>query len=214
MLEAVAQIEENARTVASIFEETKQIPHNMKLQAQKLEGRDGPIGVISGNHQDMMRSLEEAVTGFSRTAQESADHIGQVCFVTSTTRLLSDILDGFDNEVTPDDVDKKAEEARLEKLKRTSGDVLVTGLRDLARRSKHFADRCRDIRRVMSGLEMTRIMCKIERAGLTRDADGLDESIAELNRCESELSAVILRIEASVAFIQETQVSADPLKAA
>ena len=206
MLDAVAEIEEHSQVVARIFEETKQIPHNMKLQAQRLEGREGPIGVISGNHQEMMRSLEEAVTNFSKAAHEGADHIGQVCIITSTTRLLSEVHANFNDESVPDDIDKAAELSRLVGLQRYSSDMLDTGLNDLTARTKRFYEMCRDIRRVMSGLEMTRIMCKIERSNLTVDADGLDESIVELNRCETELSAVILKIEANVAFIQQAPI--------
>lgn len=201
MLKSVEKIEKHSHEVARIFEETKQIPHNMRLQAQRLEGRDGPIGVISGNHHEMMRSLEGAVISFSKAAEEGGTYIERACFVTQSMILMSQIIKNFGKETVAENVNKAEELAPLVQLGQTSEQFLTTALRDLTTRARGFSEMCRDIRRVMSGLEMTRIMCKIERSNLTTEADGLDETITELNRCERELTEVIVKIETNVAFI-------------
>lgn len=60
-----------------------------------------------------------------------------------------------------------------------------------------------DMRRVMSGLEMSRVMCKIEQSKYAKNVDGLNEIVGRLHRAERQLSEVIDAIETSVGAIED-----------
>ncbi len=63
----------------------------------------------------------------------------------------------------------------------------VQEVRTLADRVRRFGQQCRDMRRMMSGLELTRIMCKIERSKFDGDHSGLDEIVNRLADAQSSL---------------------------
>ena len=71
----------------------------------------------------------------------------------------------------------------------------------LARNLSQFARISHSFRRALSGLEMTRIMCEIERVKLTGDTAGLDEITDQLKHTEQEMSAAMERIETIVAHL-------------
>jgi aerotaxis receptor len=62
-------------------------------------------------------------------------------------------------------------------------------------RISQFSGICRDVRRLTSGLELTRIMCKIERSKLTSGTEGLDEIINRLTDAQDRISKALTKIE-------------------
>lgn len=198
---AVGSVAADAQKVHELFERTKQIPFNMRLQAVKLEGREGPISVISSNHQIMTQNLDGQVRELHQAAQLGAGLLRDTQFVTSTTLLMEEVTRHFTRE---DPADKKRLLSDIEALSTLSisyDERARTALADTTLRARHLSSLCKSFKRVMSGLEMTRIMCKIEQSKLEDDASGLDEIAAQLLATEKNLSEVIARIETSVAGI-------------
>lgn len=198
---AVASVAKDAQTVSELFERTKQIPFNMRLQAVKLEGREGPISVISSNHQIMTQNLDGQVRELHQAAQLGAGPLRETQFVTGTTLLMEEVTRQFTREDQVDAQRRLSDTAALSTLSMSYDERARSALAETTLRARHLSSLCKSFKRVMSGLEMTRIMCKIEQSKLEDDASGLDEIAAQLLATEKNLSEVIARIETSVAAI-------------
>ncbi|MEO9820786.1 MAG: PAS domain-containing protein [Paracoccaceae bacterium] len=202
--EAVTVVEESGGTVEMLFARTEQIPYNMRLQAGRLEGADGPISVISDNHRQMSQSLSHSLSGFRDAAELGAGPLRVAMFVSAIASLIPEVMTVYSREPTGDTDSRKLDLDHLANLSDQYGKQSRSEVSQLADKARRFARICRDMRRMMSGLEMTRIMCKIERSKAQGDTEGLDEIVNRLQSSEQDLNRVMTEIEDAVRVILET----------
>ncbi|MEP1537726.1 MAG: PAS domain-containing protein [Paracoccaceae bacterium] len=202
--EAVTVVEESGGTVEMLFARTEQIPYNMRLQAGRLEGADGPISVISDNHRQMSQSLSHSLSGFRDAAELGAGPLRVAMFVSAIASLIPEVMTVYSREPTGDTDSRKLDLDHLANLSEQYGKQSRSEVSQLADKARRFARICRDMRRMMSGLEMTRIMCKIERSKAQGDTEGLDEIVNRLQSSEQDLNRVMTEIEDAVRVILET----------
>lgn len=201
MFRSVRDLEKCAGKVKTTFGKTHQIPYNMRLQAGRLEGSDGPISVISANHRMMTQSLEDNIRRFSAESSLGADAIRLALFKVAVAGLVDDVAVDFAAEDDHGFGDKTATLDTLNSLKRTFREETLREVRALSDSVNRFGNRCRDMRRMMSGLELTRIMCKIERSKFDGDHSGLDEIVNRLADAQDTLGRNFDEILTSVADI-------------
>ncbi|MGC3940074.1 hypothetical protein ACOTTU_19895 [Roseobacter sp. EG26] len=200
---AVKAVADDAQIVTELFERTKQIPYNMSLQASKFEGRDGPIGVISNNHRTLTQQLENQVKEFQSAAQMGAGPIQESLFVAGTATLIEEVVHQFLSE-SPIDHQRRSNDTRsLGALKARYQEQAKNSVSSTSTRAEKLSHLCKNFKRALAGLELTRIMCKIEQSKLNGDSTSLDEIVSQLLVAEKELSSVIARIEEAVAGILE-----------
>ena len=187
MFRDIREMEQRAIKVEETFRKTHQIPYNMRLQAGRLEGSDGPISVISSNHRQMTQSLEENLERFTTDSSVGADAIRMALFRTSVAILLEEVAQAYETESDHGHWDKARQLTELRGLALRYRDQSVLEVRTLSDRVRRFGQQCRDMRRMMSGLELTRIMCKIERSKFDGDHAGLDEIVNRLAEAQTSL---------------------------
>ena len=187
MFRDIREMEQRAIKVEETFRKTHQIPYNMRLQAGRLEGSDGPISVISSNHRQMTQSLEENLKRFTTDSSVGADAIRMALFRTSVAILLEEVAQAYETESDHGHWDKARQLTELRGLALRYRDQSVLEVRTLSDRVRRFGQQCRDMRRMMSGLELTRIMCKIERSKFDGDHAGLDEIVNRLAEAQTSL---------------------------
>ena len=187
MFRDIREMEQRAIKVEETFRKTHQIPYNMRLQAGRLEGSDGPISVISSNHRQMTQSLEENLERFTTDSSVGADAIRMALFRTSVAILLEEVAQAYETESDHGHWDKARQLTELRGLALRYRDQSVLEVRTLSDRVRRFGQQCRDMRRMMSGLELTRIMCKIERSKFYGDHAGLDEIVNRLAEAQTSL---------------------------
>ncbi len=186
-LESTAALESCANKVKVSFRDTHQIPYNMRLQAGRIEGSDGPISVISGNHRQMSEGLERIVEAFGRASRQNTHALCTASLEIAMAQVFADMRSVFAGE-TGDAQPQKAE--ILEVLDGFSARYRSQSYQTLkvAAEGMHsFRKQSRQMRRALSGLELTRIMCKIERAKIGGDNSGLDEIVNRLALAQSSL---------------------------
>ncbi|WP_299963123.1 hypothetical protein [uncultured Roseobacter sp.] len=198
---AVQSVGQDAQTVGALFERSRQIPFNMRLQAVKIEGREGPISVISGNHQTMTQNLDEQVRKLRTAAELGAGPIQETRFYTGTMLLMEEVRQQFDQETTTDKERRAADQDALAVLYTQYSEQAKAAVFRTAERASDLANLCKTFRRALSALEMTRIMCNIEQSKLSGDTAGLNDIASQLLSIEKDLSKVLARIEASVSEI-------------
>ena len=198
MFGSVRQLETHARKVEVTFRQTHQIPYNMRLQAGRLEGSDGPISVISSNHRQMTQTLEENLGRFSRDSAVGADSIRAALFKTCVSSLLEELYKRYSNETAEVPGNKEFELESLHKLSTTYTEDSLQEIRSLLDKVRRFGGQCRDMQRMMSGLELTRIMCKIERSKFDGEHAGLDEIVNRLADAQTSLGENFDEIQSAV----------------
>ncbi|MEO0936715.1 MAG: hypothetical protein AAFY38_01020 [Pseudomonadota bacterium] len=193
-----SMIAEQARKVETVFRSTDQIPYNMRLQASRMEGSDGPISVISENHRQMCFAVEGELKRFKINAASGAQSIALAEFLNVSSALMDEMAEQFACEEAPAGVDVMKEQTLLERLGRSYGSRASSSLVRFNGEAMKLGRQCREIRRVVAGLEMTRIMCKIERGRAKGDPEGLDEIVARLVTAEERLTKALSQIETAV----------------
>lgn len=200
----VGSVEENGRKVAALFSRTEQIPYNMRLQAGRLEGSDGPISVISENHRQMSQSLTASVGDFRSAAALGAGPVREAMFGMGTTTLIKEVISQLVAEEGMSEEDKAKDLTSLRNLEEHYTRQARAAVSDVSLSIQQFARMCRDMRRMLSGLEMTRIMCKIERSKAVGDTEGLDEIVNRLLHAEKDIGQVMTEIDNSIRDIMDT----------
>ena len=199
----IAQIETYGRDVSELFSRTEQIPYNMRLQAGRLEGSDGPISVISENHRQMSQTLTASVGDFRSAAALGAGPVKEAVFGMGTTLLIKEVISQLLKETGMSEDDKVADLNSLRGLESIYTRQARGAVSDVSLRVQQFSRMCKDMRRMLSGLEMTRIMCKIERSKANGDTEGLDEIVNRLLHAEKDIGAVMTEIDNAIRDILE-----------
>ena len=201
--EGVEEIENHAGDVVRIFKQTNQIPYNMRLQAGRLEGTDGPISVISNNHRQMTQSLANAVATFSEKSLLGNDFLMQAEFLHGVSRVQYDLIKSFNLEPVIEDQDKATEQALLSRQQTDFTNKAHWAVVEVSDRVSAFSKICNDVRRLKAGLEMTRVMCKIERSRIAERVDGLDEIVQQLGKAQTDLDLLLSKMDGAVQQILE-----------
>lgn len=199
----VAQIEGFAEDIVHIFRQTNQIPYNMRLQAGRLEGADGPISVISTNHRQMTQSLSEAVAKFRDMSRLGADLLIEAEFLSGVSMVQRELSQVFAKEPEIDGLPHGPELSLIQDMRISYARKAFDSVLKVADRLVEFSRVCNDVRRLQAGLEMTRVMCKIERSRINDRVDGLDEIVQQLGKAQIDLGALLEKIDAATLAVQE-----------
>jgi PAS fold len=201
--DGVGKIDQQAGKVVQIFKQTNQIPYNMRLQAGRLEGTDGPISVISNNHRQMTQSLANAVAHFSEMSHLGNDFLVDAEFLHGVSMVQRELLKQFALEPEIDGEDRIQE---LAVLRRQQDDFAIQAQKavlEVVDRVSAFSRICNDVRRLKAGLEMTRVMCKIERSRIAERVDGLDEIVQQLGNAQKDLDLLLGQMDSAVRQIHD-----------
>ncbi|MDQ7070932.1 MAG: hypothetical protein Q9M48_09390 [Rhodobacterales bacterium] len=83
--------------------------------------------------------------------------------------------------------DLEVEKTQLKRLEAEYASNALTGLRLIEQKAQHIANAISILKRHISGLSTTRIMCKIEAANLPANAEGLNGIIGDFGRFQDAI---------------------------
>lgn len=195
---AVETIADAGRQLNKLLAETNQIPDNMRLQAMRLEGRDGPVGVISANYQVMTETFSQSLKDFLRAAEEAVAPVRDAKFLATTAILVREASRLLRTETGMKQDKKEIDLEALERLLTQYEGMTEQAVKDVARRADYFERISKDMRRMVFGLEMTRTMCNIERSKSSSNTDALDGVVERLQAAEAQLSDLMSDVEGAV----------------
>ena len=199
---AVEKVANEALQLEELLRNTDQIPYNMRLQASRLEGRDGPISVISANHQAMTDTFNASLKSFLAATQKGAAPVRNAKFLTGTSGLLHEVAGQIGSDTETQAEHKAADLDAVARLRAhygaRTGDAVLEG----ARQAEYFDRVCKEMRRMVFGLEMTRTMCNIERSKSSGDTEALDGIVARLQSAEKQLTKMMSEVEGAVYYIK------------
>jgi aerotaxis receptor len=200
---AIARARDNAARIGQMFEEIRGVPTNIRILAAQLEQGGGPIGVISTNHTTLSEEMLAGVAEFRAATDRTVAAIHEALFVTCASALFAEVADTYRGATDqPAGFDAEAETVRMRDIARRCDGEVEKALGAVAAQARVFAKLATGVKRHVAGLDVTRIMCKIENARLGDKTSGLSEIIDNLEEVQARISVELAEIErASLAIL-------------
>ncbi len=195
MVASAEALRVEAGTIGTAFEAMRTVPYNMRIKATRLGDAAGPFGVLAVNHGALSTEIRTGVEKLLASLHEVCRRVNEGLYLAGTARLQSEIVTTFEREEGEDTpIDRAAEMAHLTS-QRGYGTKSRIELEAIADRLRQFAEDCSIMRRVVTGLKVTRVLCKVEGGRLGHRDGGLDEIIARLDTFQSTLDRHLANLD-------------------
>jgi len=197
---AVDDVAAETEQLSQVFDSIRGIPYNMRILASRLEAAGGPISVISANYgilsDEIAGWMRSFVQGSSGAFVEVRRAIHMALFLQSTALLQDEMTRQFREEPDlPDRIDVAGESRLLRRMTDTNRCAAQDGLKNVVAQAERFSSAVRDMKRLITGLGATRMMCKIEGARLRRGGNSLSGVIEQLDNFQDAIEERLGRID-------------------
>ncbi|WP_136442987.1 PAS domain-containing protein [Pacificoceanicola onchidii] len=208
MSKAISEVAAETTGMTEAFQAIRTVPMNMSIIASRLENAGGPISAISVNYSQMLEEMSSWVNTFVDgdkcvfSRMRAAILEGQ--FLSFARALKSDMRVFFEQEdpACSDDVDLDEEISRLEKREAVLLEKTLASLQNVEVEARRFARSVLDMKRYVTGLSSTRMMCKIESASLAQSGTELAGIVDQLDAGQNEIEMRLARVVELNAVIQ------------
>lgn len=208
MTRAISDVWDEAGRMTEAFKAIRTVPMNMRIIASRLENAGGPISAISVNYSQMLEEMSTWVKTFVEGDDcvfahiRSAVLMGQfLAFASATEREMISAF-GATDDAYPEEVDVAREIAELTENERRYMQQTIDNLSSVEREARRFAHSVLDMKRFVTGLSSTRMMCKIESASLSESGTALTGIVEQLDSCQEEIEQRLARVMDLNAVIQ------------
>lgn len=204
MAKAIALVQVETSEMTEAFKAIRTVPMNMRIIASRLENAGGPISAISVNYSQMLEEMSTWVTTFVDGEAcvfariRDAIYTGQ--FLGFASAVEEEMIEVFANEIRsfpeayPNTVDATAERDEVEKHRKRFMEQTAASLTAVEAEAKRFARSVLDMKRYVTGLSSTRMMCKIESAALSESGTALVGIVEQLDACQNEIEQRLARV--------------------
>lgn len=204
MARAITQVHVETSEMTEAFKAIRTVPMNMRLIASRLESAGGPISAISVNYSQMLEEMSKWVDTFvdgdACVFARIRDAILTGQFLSFATAFENEMMEEFRSEigkevsVFPAAMRPQDEVAACERLKAAFLQDTIAALSNVESEAKRFARSVLDMKRYVTGLSSTRVMCKIESATLTESGTALQGIVEQLDKCQDEIEERLARV--------------------
>ncbi|MBN66288.1 MAG: chemotaxis protein [Rickettsiales bacterium] len=189
---------EEAERIFDAYTESQYVPMNLQVQAAQLGIQGATIGVISNNYTIISDEIKSSMDAFVAAAEQVHHTICNGLFLTCVAEIQQEMCNFFASENDGGaPIDAAEEIASLQQQEHAYEAKALQGLRDISAQSEQFRQSCQDMKRLAAGLEVTRMMAKVESARLSVKVDGLNELIDDLDQFQNAISNGLKKIEQS-----------------
>lgn len=195
LMEKATSILKQADGIFYAYGKNEYVPLNLQVQSARLGDSGATIGVISNNYNIISTEIKNIMNQFMETATQvfATIHGGQ--FLMCTAKLQQEVVEFFRTEEANEYVNKEQEMHLLESQQKGYMQKALDGMRNIVATAGQFQQDCQDMKRLSSGLEVTRVMGKVESARLPEYNDGLNELIDDLETFQTTISTSLREIE-------------------
>lgn len=181
LITAAGALQADADKIGEAYAQYEFMPLNFQVRAAHLGAGAAAVGAISENYGLISSELAGAARRFIASAGAVQQSIFEGLFLTCAARLQEEMAGQFRSE---DAASHSTEEiARLDRQSEIFVEHAVAGLHGIGRQVDAFQQDCADMSRLATGLEVTRIMGKVESAKLSVTAlDNLLDELGDFQR--------------------------------
>lgn len=196
MSESAKEILKEARSVAASYNKNQFVAFNMRIQSARMERGGKPIGVISSDYSSLTGTISEQVHTFIDNAKEVYDTINKSIFLQGTATIQREAIEQFNQETElPPEIDKEGESEVLSVQRDHYTSAAKLSLTHIADHVRMFARNNDEMRRIIAGQEVTRIMGKIECAHVREYSAGLNGVLSDLEVFQKNITDSLKKIE-------------------
>ena len=172
------------------------VAFNMRVRAARMGGSGKTVGVISNDYGIHSRAMLEEMDGFAERARELAEIVAKGSFLFSTALLQKEAIAQFAEEKNlPESIDLHLEQAFLSKQHARYSRIAKEEVLNISKDMLNFARRTAEMQRLVSGLEVTRVMGMIECAHLRERGKALLDVLSDLEHFQREVSDILSQID-------------------
>lgn len=200
MSQALKDVHSETFEMTDAFKAIRTVPLNMRLIASRLENAGGPIGAISVNYSQMLEEMSTWVSTFvdgeACVFARIRDAILKGQFVGFAVAIEQEMVEVFKTRrgEYPDSVDTTEEVSRFVEHQAEIHQMVSESLFLVEAEAKRFSRSVLDMKRYVTGLSSTRMMCKIESAALSNSGTALAGIVEQLDACQNEIEERLARI--------------------
>jgi aerotaxis receptor len=208
MSRAIAQVQVETSEMTEAFKAIRTVPMNMRIIASRLENAGGPISAISVNYSQMLEEMSTWVTTFvdgdACVFARIRDAILEGQFLGFATAIEQEMIEVFQSVDAsyPDEISLAKEAAQLDEMRKQFKKHTSETLNSVESEAKRFGRSVLDMKRYVTGLSSTRMMCKIESASLSSSGSALAGIVDQLDDCQNEIEQRLARVVELNAVIQ------------
>jgi aerotaxis receptor len=188
LTKAAASMIERVDDIYATYRSNALVPLNLKIRAAQLGQAGAPLAAISSNYNVISLEIKDNLDRFYASAKEVLRTIDKGTFQIGVARLQREVAEFFRKEASGAHGRFQEEMGLLERQQAAYSDLAVKGLQGIADRVERFADDCAGMKHLASGLEVTRVMGKMESARLSRADDGLDGLMDDLQTFQATIA--------------------------
>ncbi|MBS0126082.1 PAS domain-containing protein [Thetidibacter halocola] len=201
MFETVCRLGEETDQMTEIIHAIRTVPMNMRILASRLENAGGPISAISVNYGSMLDEMatwvREFVEGEDSTYARIHDAIQHGQFLVCAAAIQREMSDRFEEDLAGAADTEQLESDR--RMLRSEAQKFETDMRAALKTVETEVNRLSrsvlDMKRYVTGLSSTRMMCKIESAALYGSGDtSLSGIVDQLDAGQNEIEERLARI--------------------
>ncbi len=200
MAEAINSVQSETVEMTVAFKAIRTVPMNMRILASRLENAGGPISAISVNYGSMLDEMATWVRTFVEGPESTFARIRNAIlngqFLAFLSELQRETIQKFGKQSgnITNEVNIAAENGILAEqaahYKREAASALHIVEVEATRLSRSVLD----MKRYVTGLSSTRMMCKIESATLSGSGDSLGGIVDQLDACQDEIETRLAKI--------------------
>ncbi len=200
MAGAIAQVGVETAELTEAFKAIRTVPMNMRIIASRLENAGGPISAISVNYSQMLEEMttwvKTFVDGEGCVFARIRDAILLGQFLSFASAVEKEMMAGFGTRAGayPAGIDIEGEIAELSAHRKRFLEQTTASLDKVEAEAKRFARSVLDMKRYVTGLSSTRMMCKIESAALSNSGTALAGIVEQLDDCQTEIEQRLARM--------------------
>ena len=206
LVTAAKSLLHQAELIFAAYARSEYVPINLRVQAAHLGQSGAVIDTISTNYNLISSEIRTNMNQFIASAASVLGTINEGLFLLGTATIQREAADLFRQEMALSadlkGQDQHQEMRFLDNQRQAYRQKAIDGLTAINERVGSFRRDCAGMKRLTAGLEVTRVMGKMESARLTVIKDGLNELIDDLEAFQAAVTDGLKEIDINNQSIQ------------
>lgn len=186
---------DHASSISRIYEGNEYVSLNMRIQAAQLGDLGAPLSVISNNYTTVSKQIQTAMKRFLEEGNRVALTIDEGLFLVGTSRIQSEVYEFFKEDTDKDDEVSALDMKQLERQRQSFSKKATEGLTTISSQIIRFQEAYLEMKQLILGLEVTRVMGKIESASIDASLTNLNNLIDDLGQFQQGILNELKQID-------------------
>lgn len=168
-------VSQDCKVMFSAYDEFKTVPMNMQIQAGHLEDEGAALSVIASNFATIASQINNEMSQFATSVRKVNEKINDALFMV----CVQDLLEETHHVLAGEGSTEEKEFEIIHQQKRLYCERTTAAIKEAISQLSLFFQISEVVKRNISGLSVTRVMCAIENVRFADDAEGSVSAIIE-----------------------------------